>query len=157
MMSMRTVAWGLTLAACGLATPALAENQVLKCHIGVARRAPSTGDALVANVPGAMRPIPLDAVQFIDKTLAKTVLVQDIFQRRTETGGVEVIARLVNCGKAPVQLRARTSFMDAQQVPLEATSAWKTLFLPPLSLKVYAERSIRRDDIDSFLIEVGPN
>jgi hypothetical protein len=156
-MSTRHIALAMGAALLALSAPAHAENLTVKCHIGVAKRAPMTGDALVANVPGAMRPIPLDAVQFIDKKMAKSVIVEGLFQRRTETGAAEVIARLVNCTKKPLQLRARTSFLDQQQAPAEPTSAWKMLFLPPLSLATYAERSIRRESVDSFLIEVGPN
>lgn len=139
------------------ASAAHAENQVLKCHTGVARSAPISGNALTGNVAGSMTPVALDSVQFTDKKLAKSMIVEGLYTRRTETNAVEIIARLVNCTKKPLQVRARTSFLDAQQFPTENVALWKTVFLPPRGFANYNERSIGTDNVANFLIEVSPN
>lgn len=154
-MRILILAMGAIAAVAG--TPAYAENQVVKCKVGVARRAPIAGDTLTANVAGSMKPVALDSVQFTDKKLSKSMLVEGIYTRRTETNTVEVMARLVNCTKKPLQVKARTSFLDAQQFPTESTSQWRTVFLPPLGFGVFSEKSIGKNDVANFLIEMSPN
>jgi hypothetical protein len=139
-----------------LAVPAAAENKVVACKTGRAARAPSVaGPALVANIPRAMTPIALNAVQFTDRALTRTVLVEGLFARRTETDTVEVTARLVNCTGAPVQALARSSFMDEAQAPTEPTSGWRRIFLPPYGTGVYREKSVGREAVHYYLIELS--
>jgi hypothetical protein len=154
---MRILIWALGAVAIIGATPAFAENQVLKCHVGVARRAPVVGDTLTANVARSMTPVALDSVQFTDKKLAKSMIVEGIYTRRTETNTVEVMARLVNCTKKPLQVKARASFLDAQQFPTESPSQWRTVFLPPRGFGLFTEKSIGKVDVANFLIEMSPN
>ena len=73
--------------------------------------------------------------------------------RRTETDTVEVVARVVNCGKEPLQLQLRTSFLSAAQSPTEPTSSWQRIYVAPKSTGVYTEKSISRD-VAHYLIEV---
>lgn len=131
------------------------ENRVLKCKISRARALPAgAGPALLANAPGAMTPISLDAVQMTDKKIAKQVLVEALFARRTEADTVEVTARLVNCTNKPVQVDARASFLDVDQFPTEQTSAWQRVFLPPYATGVYRENSVGREQVANYLIEL---
>lgn len=131
------------------------ENRMLKCSITRARAAPGPGGpALVANVPGAMTPIDLNAVQMTDKEVRKSVVVEGLFARRTEVNTLEVIARFVNCTKQPLAVQARTSFIDNQQVPTEPTSVWKTFYLPARATGTYSERSIGGANVASYLIEL---
>ena len=140
-----------------LATTAAAENNVVKCKTWQARRAaPVAGPALVANVPKSMTPIDLNAVQFTDKPLTRQVLVEGLFARRTETDTVEVTARFVNCTDKPLQVQARSSFMDVSQAPTEPVSAWTRVFIPPKGTGTYRERSMGRDEVQYYLIELAP-
>ena len=140
-----------------LAANAAAENNVVKCKTWQARRAaPVAGPALVANVPKSMTPIDLNAVQFTDKPLTRQVLVEGLFARRTETDTVEVTARFVNCTDKPLQVQARSSFMDLTQAPTEPVSAWTQVFIPPKGTGTYRERSMSRDDVQYYLIELAP-
>jgi len=137
---------------------AYAENRVLKCHVGSARHAPlPDGPALTANVAKSMTPIPLDAAQFTDKKLAKSMVVEGLFSRITDSGSSEVTARFVNCTKNTLAIRVRTSFMDAQQFPTEPSSAWRTVFIPALGTGLYSEKSIAPKGVANFLIELAPN
>ncbi|MBW8910516.1 MAG: hypothetical protein JF564_01140 [Sphingomonas sp.] len=139
-----------------LASPSQArENRPVKCDIGDAKAAPSAGGpALVANVPSAMTPIDLNAVQMTDKKLAKKVIVEAMFARRTETNSVEVITRFVNCTKNVVELDARSSFMDTDQAPTEDSTYWKKVILQPKATGVYRGLSIGRDEVKYYLVEV---
>jgi hypothetical protein len=140
-----------------LAANAAAENNVVKCKTWQARRAaPVAGPALVANVPKSMTPIDLNAVQFTDKPLTRQVLVEGLFARRTETDTVEVTARFVNCTDKPLQVQARSSFMDLAQAPTEPVSAWTQVFIPPKGTGTYRERSMSRDEVQYYLIELAP-
>ena len=151
---------GVLLAALGtfvLAdTPALAgANDVLECDFREFRNAlRSPGPALVAEVPGTMSPIPLNAVQVTDKSITRKVLVEGLFARRTPTGTLEVMARLVNCTDYPLQVEGRSWFMDENQLPSEGESAWRRVFLNPRSTAVYREFSIGTADVANYLIEI---
>ena len=153
---MRTMMLTAIAAGALLAAPAQArENRPVKCDIGDAKAAPSPGGpALVANVPSSMTAIDLNAVQMTDKKLAKRVVVEAMFARRTETNSVEVITRFVNCTKKVVELDARSSFMDADQVPTEDSTFWKKVILQPKATGVYRGLSLGRDDVKYYLVEV---
>lgn len=113
------------------------------------------GPALVGQGYGLkMTGIPLDALQFIDGSVASSVAVQTIKATRSPTDTVQVTARVVNCTDNPISVRARTSFMDAKQIPTEPTSAWKILFLSPRATTVYQEFSTSTQ-VTHYLIELG--
>jgi hypothetical protein len=157
MRSSRIVAGvALAIAAACAATPAYAdENRVLKCKIGKARsQGRYHGPALVANVPKAMTPIDLEAVQMTDKAVTRSVIVEAMMARRTETDTLQVMTRLVNCTKDDIQVEARSNFMDANQMPTEQASVWKRIFLPALSTGVYTENSIGRDKVATYFVEL---
>lgn len=154
---MKRVLMLVALAGSLLATTAAAENNVVKCKTWQARRAaPVAGPALVANVPKSMTPIDLNAVQFTDKPLTRQMLVEGLFARRTETDTVEVTARFINCTDKPLQVQARSSFMDLTQAPTEPVSAWTQVFIPPKGTGTYRERSMSRDEVQYYLIELAP-
>jgi len=153
---MRTLLFTAAVAGALFTQPAQArENRPVKCDIGDAKAAPSAGGpALVANVPSSMTPIDLNAVQMTDKKIAKQIVVEAMFARRTETNSVEVITRFVNCTKKTVELDARSSFMDEQQVPTEDSTYWKKVILAPKATGVYRGLSIGREDVKYYLVEV---
>lgn len=131
------------------------ENRTLKCNISAARAMKgSNGPALVANVPRSMTPIDLNAVQMTEKALTRQVVVEGLWAQRTEADTLLVTARFVNCGKKPLAIKARSSFMDSAQIPTEPASAWKTIFLPPRATGVYQERSIGMGNVAAYLIEL---
>lgn len=156
---MKWVAGSIIMLALFSATAAEArENRPLKCYTGRAHRAPSQGGpALVANVPRSMTPIDLNAVQMTDRALWKSVIVEGLFARRTDTDTLEVTARFVNCTKQPIVIQARSNFMDEMQVPTENASVWKTIFISPLATAVYQERSIATTKIANYLVELRSN
>ena len=130
------------------------ENRPLKCRIGAARRAQApSGPALVANVPRAMTPVSLDAVQMNDRVWTK-VIVEGLFARRTATDTLEVTARLVNCTKEPLAVEVRSSFLDAAQAPAEPTSVWRIVHIAPLAMATYQERSVATNNVAHYLIEL---
>jgi hypothetical protein len=131
------------------------DQAVLECNLRRAHNAPPPdGPVLTSPSIGALTAVTLNAVQFTDKALTRKVLVQDLFARRSETNVVEVIARLVNCTDHALQVDGRTSFMDATQLPVEPTSAWQRVFLPPRATSVYRELSTATNDVAHFLIEI---
>lgn len=134
------------------------ENRTVKCYTDRAHWADSPGGpALVANVPTSMTPIDLNAVLMTDRNLWKSVVVEGLFARRTETDALEVTARFVNCTKKPIVIQARVDFMDAQQVPTEKESAWQQIYLSPLSTKTYQTSSIGTVKVAYFLLEARSN
>ena len=131
------------------------DNQTLSCATWRARKAgPPPGAALVANIPKSMTPIALDAVLYTDKKLERKVMVQALYARRTANDTLEVMARFVNCTSKPLQIEARSSFMDDQLMPTEKNSVWKPVFLQGKATAVYNEFSISRDEISHYLIEI---
>ena len=148
----------VAIALLAASAPALAENRPLKCYTGRARSAPAgSGPALVANVPRSLTPIELSTVLFTDKKLGKSVIVEELAARRTEVNGLNVVARFVNCTKKPITIQARANFLDAMQLPTEASSAWRTIFISPLATAVYQENSIATTKVAAFFVELRPN
>lgn len=113
------------------------------------------GPALVGQGYGLeMTPIPIDALQYTDGSVASSVAVQAVRATRSATDTVQVTARVVNCTDKPISVRARSSFMDEKQIPTEPTSAWKILFLSPKATSIYQEFSISTN-VSHYLIELG--
>jgi len=158
---MRTLMVKGLLAAAMLAitAPALAaENKVLTCKTWRARAAgPSGGPALVANVPSSMTPIDLNAVQYTDRGLGRRVIIEAVQAMRTPAQGLSVFSRLVNCTSKPLTVQMRTNFLDTNQIPTEAASAWRTIFLSPRATASYQETSIAGGKVAAFYIELRPN
>ena len=156
----RSAAVFTALALSGLAWPVGLQAQVpvrpqgrVDCNFSKANR-PVPASAVIAPINrGAFTPIPLETVQIIDKKLRRTVIAQGVEARRTETDTVEVLARILNCTNAPVQLQLRTTFLSVGQSPTEPVSSWQRIYLQPRSTGVYSEKSISRD-VGHYLIEV---
>lgn len=139
--------------AAGAASAQVRPQDQLKCDFSKANRPQAAQAVMEPLVRGAFKPIPLESLQIIDKKLSRKIVAQGIEARRTETDTVEVVARVVNCGKDPLQLQLRTTFLTATQSPSEPTSSWQRIFLAPKSTGVYSEKSISRD-VAHYLIEV---
>lgn len=117
----------------------------------------SVGAALVGQEYGVQStPIPLNSVQFADWGTAKKLAVQHLFASRTPTNTVQLTARFISCSDEPVSVKVRASFLDSNQLPTEATSAWQPVFLQPRLTAVYSERSTAKN-VNSFLVEVMGN
>lgn len=115
-----------------------------------------TGPALVGVQYGMqISPIPLNSVLWTDANAVKNVALQSLFAGRTPGETVQVTARFVNCSDDSIQLRARTSFMDASQAPTEQPTIWKPVYLAPRSTGVYTELSIGRSAVSNYLIEIS--
>lgn len=112
------------------------------------------GPALIGPQPGALRPMPLNTVNVVDRSIVRKVMVQQASAGRADSGAVEVAARLVNCTDHPLQVEGRTHFMTASHTDAEPPTAWTRVQLPPRSIGVYANRSVTTDQVASFLVEV---
>lgn len=141
------------IAASMVMTGSASAQNVVKCDFRGFKKLGPSGPAIVSGVKGAMTPIALNSVQIIDKNIAKKILPQAVFARRTDTGTLEVMARLINCTDYPQEVLVRTSFMDPDQFPAEPETAWQRVFLQPRSTAVYSEMSTSMD-IGYYLIEV---
>jgi hypothetical protein len=150
----------LLLAGCQGGLPrvgAQATLQTVQCQAPTGPRPAGDGPALVSQEYGtSSTPIPTNAVQFTHEGLARSVSVQALFAGRSDTGTVQVSARLVNCLDKPLVLRARTSFMQRSTAPAEPTSAWQNVFLSPRATAVYQEKSLSGDAVALYLIELAP-
>ena len=136
-------------------TSSKAAGTPLECDFYQQQKAQqSPGPALVSQVPDALSPVPLNAVQITDQKIARKIMVQGVYARRTPTSSLEVMTRMVNCTDYPQHVQLRSSFMDEQQFPVENTSAWQRVFLPPRATGVYQETSTGTFDVTYFLIEL---
>lgn len=143
------------LAACSSAPPA---DQTVSCRVPTGGVAAPAGPALVTQGYGTTAsPIPLNAVLFTDNALASSVAVQSLSSGRTEGGTVQVNVRLINCSDRLLVLRARTSFMAKSGAPTEAASAWQMVPLPAKATAVYAEKSLGREGVEAYLVEMAPS
>ena len=116
--------------------------------------APPPGPVLVPPIPGSLIPMPLNAVNVADGAITNKVLVQATNARRFEGGDIEVFARTVNCTDYPLQIEARTHFLDGAQGDAEPVSAWSRIHLLARALTSYTERSVAGAVVASYLIEV---
>lgn len=109
---------------------------------------------LVPAIKGTLHPIALSTVSITDTALLRRIVVQDVKAMRSESGQLNVYARIVNCTDYPIILEARTQYLDAQQVIAEPVTGWKRIYLPARTLGNYQEASIRQPMPDTFLIEL---
>lgn len=132
-------------------------TQTVQCTPPTGARPAGPGPALVNQEYGTVAtPIPTNAVLFTHEALARGVSVQALFAARTETGTVQVSARLVSCLDQALVLRARTSFMQKSTAPAEAPSAWQNVYLPARATAVYMERSLGAEEVALYLVELAP-
>ncbi len=142
----------LALAACGPSARVVPGPQ---CDFrAVNAQGPAQGPVLVPQVPGAAEVMPLNAVNITDAAITNKIVVQSTNARREANGDIAVFARLVNCTDYPLQLEARTHFLDGGQTDAEPVTAWSRLYLPPHSLAGYTTRSTAGLTVESYLIEV---
>lgn len=115
---------------------------------------PYRGPALVPLVPGSAEVMPLNSVNLMDKSITNKILVQQTTARREEDGEVSVQTRLINCTDFPLQLEARTHFLDQTGMDAESVTAWTRLYSEPHGLTSYATRSTAGSVVNSYLVEV---
>ncbi len=115
---------------------------------------PYRGPALLPLVPGSAEVMPLNAVNLMDESITNKILVQQTTARREEGGDVSVQARLINCTDFPLQLEARTHFLDQAGMDAEPVTAWTRLYSEPHGLTNYATRSTAGSMVNSYLVEV---
>jgi len=120
----------------------------------VKAQGPAQGPVLVSQTPGAAEAMPLNAVNLTDAAITNKIVVQSTNARREANGDIAVFARLVNCTDYPLQLEARTHFLDSGQVDAEPVTAWSRLHSPPHSVVAYTTRSTAGAVVESYLIEV---
>jgi len=118
---------------------------------------PEGGVAGSAPPPPPQPPLiepPFNSVNITDYTILQKIWVRDVAVRRTPTGTVEVLSRVVNCTDFPLQVEARTQFFDAQRTPAEPASAWRRMYLSPRSYETYQEKSTQTAAVSMYLVEL---
>lgn len=115
---------------------------------------PAQGAVLVPLVPGSAEVMPLNAVNITDAAITNKIVTQSTNARREANGDVTVFARLVNCTDYPLQLEARTHFLDAGQIDAEPVTAWTRLHATAHGLVGYTTHSTAGSAVQSYLIEV---
>ncbi len=129
---------------------------VSRCKMPRGGGARSSMPALVGLQYGEQStPIPLNSVQFTNWGAASSLSVQRLAATRTPTNTVEVDARFVSCSDQTQTVRVRTSFLDGNQAPTEAPSAWQTVYLQPHLTANYSEKSTSIA-AKQYLIEISP-
>ena len=117
-------------------------------------QAPPSGPVLLPLVPGSVTAMPLNAVNITDIAITNKIMVQATNARRLDGGDVEVFARFVNCTDFPLQLEARTHFLDAGQADTEPVTAWSRIHMPAHTIGTYSNRSTSGSSVQSYLVEV---
>ena len=120
----------------------------------VQAQAPPAGPVLVPQIPGSVTPMPLNAVNLTDYAITNKIMVQSTNARRLKAGDVEAFTRLVNCTDYPLQVEARTHFLDASQTDAEPVSEWDRIHLPARAIGSYSVRSTAGSIVESYLIEL---
>ncbi len=146
------LAVGLT-AACQ--RPLVIEPQPI-CNFNPVAAMPAAEPAPAA-VPVAPSPVtemPLNSVNITDVAITNKIMIQSANARRNPAGTVEVWTRLVNCTDYPLQIEARTHFLDEGRAPIEKASAWNRVFLPPRTYGVYNESSTDVQKVRYYYVEV---
>jgi len=126
------------------------------CNFNAVVGKPGQGPAIadVPTAPSALIETPLNSVNITDFKIANKIMIQDTKARRSPAGTVEVWARFVNCTDFPLQLEARTHFLDEAQAPAEGVSGWNRVFLPPRAYGVYQESSTNVTKVRYYYVEV---
>lgn len=149
---------GLALAAVALAACSTKIEPGPTCDFAAYKSqlesAEAQGPVMVAQTPGSITDIPLNAVNVTDSRISNKVLVQSTNAKRLEGGQVQVLARMVNCTDYALQVEGRTHFLDETQAPVERPTAWSRVYLPPHTIGTYQTTSTRRGQVDTYYIEL---
>ena len=140
----------LTAAACQNRVPPKPQCDFLALQDAV----PSQGPVLISQVPGSVTPMPLNAVNITDIAITNKIMVQSNNATRATDGDIDVFARFVNCTDYPLQIEARTHFLDSVQADAEPVTAWSRIHLPARALGSYSVRSTAGAAVESYLIEL---
>jgi len=98
--------------------------------------------------------LPMDTVLITDKRFRKKIIVETIQAQRSVTDTVEVKVRVVNKTGKFLQLEGRSMFLGTDGMPVEDTTAWRPIYLPPNSIGMYRESSTETHRVEHFLVEL---
>jgi hypothetical protein len=110
--------------------------------------------SLLEQAQGAAPPAIAASVRSLEYGLSGRVAAADLGTTRTAAGTVAVTYRLTNCTAGPLQIEARTHFLDAQGAPTEGPSGWRRVFLPSFGTDTYQESSADVRAVASYYIEM---
>lgn len=113
--------------------------------------------ALPAAAPGDPSPLiemPLNSVNTTDFNVMNKLFIRQVRAQRTATGTVAVAATVVNCTDYPLNIEARTQFLDNAQAASEPVSAWKRVHLQPRTYNTYGENSIGTSQVQHYMVEL---
>ncbi|MEL0068393.1 MAG: hypothetical protein VW874_09030 [Gammaproteobacteria bacterium] len=109
----------------------------------------------------------MNRVVFVDHDLNRTILnekkgtkkktvkvsLQKAGARRTPTNSLEVYSVFKNHTDYDLQVQARATFFDSDEIPLNDTTAWKRMYIPANSFGTYRDFSIS-PMASYFIVEV---
>jgi len=98
--------------------------------------------------------IPPNAFNFIEGNLGNKVIARSAVLSSNESGTTRLDVVFANCTDFPLQIEARTQFIDASGIPVERVSGWKRLYLQPRTLSQYQESSTYDGLVNSYLVDV---
>lgn len=108
--------------------------------------------------------IRMDTVAILDPSLAhwrgpekdrySAIAIERNGARRSPSGTVQVYATIRNRSTTPLAVEARCQFFDAEEVPVEAPSAWTRIFLTPNGVEHYKEFSTQTQDVAHYYVEI---
>jgi hypothetical protein len=78
-----------------------------------------------------------DSASLLDDAIARKIAVENITAGRSPTGTLQVVTILRNRTDFEQQVEARTTFYDADGVPLESASGWQRIVLGPNAFENY--------------------
>jgi hypothetical protein len=103
---------------------------------------------------GVLAPVPANSFNYIEGNLGNKIVVRNAALSLNGSGTTRLDVGFANCTDFPLQIEARTQFMNDNGVPLENASGWKRVFLQPRSLSQYFESSTSDQPVASYLVDV---
>ncbi len=96
----------------------------------------------------------LNNASIVDDSLRRKIAIEATNSRRTETQTLEVWAQVRNRTDFPLQIECHVLWYDRDLAPVDATTAWKRLYLEANSIGTYREFSTNVHDISYYYIEI---
>jgi len=101
----------------------------------------------------------MNSVVILDPALQRIngpgkIAVESSGAKRTPAGTLEIWALIRNRTNHPLQIEGRTNFFDANRAPVDLTTAWKRLYLPPLGIQTYRAQSTLVHEVHYYMLEL---
>ena len=98
-------------------------------------------------------PLPTGVVLIDEKSLNRTIAVENVASSPTETGTQKVWAGIRNKTNARVAIEARAVFRGERGEPIEPDAGWRQIFIEPQSTTAFEAMSMSRN-ARHFTVEI---